>query len=358
MLLKMIYGYQVEPHGSDPLVAINEQMVDIFASVTVPGAWVVDIIPWVRYLPDWMPGTGFKTVARNAQAVITAAADIPFQFAKQVASGKLHGRSQTAPFFVREVLRLKEKDKGINHDDIRWVANTLYGAGVDTTTSTLRAFFLAMSVYPDVQRRAQREIDEVVGHSRLPQLQDRASLPYINAIIKECLRWLPSVPLGIPHAAQAEDEIQGFRIPRGAVLVPSAWWFSRDPAVYHDPEGFIPERYLAPFREPDPAGFVFGFGRRICPGRRLADSTLFLAVSKVLATFDISKARDAEGREVEPEIGVGPGAVAGPLPFSVAVAPRNETMVRLVRSFDEEHPVGEGDAKYLDQDIWNLVVKR
>lgn len=108
-------------------------------------------------------------------------------------------------------------------------------------------------------------------------------------------------------------------------------------------------------RSRNPAGFVFGFGRRICPGRRLADSTLFLAIAKVLAAFDVSKARDAEGREIEPEIGIGPGAVTGPLPFSVAVTPRNEAVAQLVRAMDEEYTVGEGDAKYLDQDIWDII---
>lgn len=355
MLLKMVYGYHVESTRSDPLVAINDRMVEIFASATVPGAWVVDMIPWLKYLPDWMPGTGFKLVARKAKRVVTTSANSPFQFAKQLASGDLPGRTQEEPSLVGEILRAKSKDKNINDDDIRWTASTLYGAGVDTTGSTLRTFFLAMSVYPEVQKRAQKEIDEVIGQSRLPRLEDRPNLPYINAIIKESLRWLPSVPLGIPHAAQEDGELHGFHIPKGAILVPSTWWFTRDPGVYHDPERFSPERYLAPFEEPDPAGFVFGFGRRICPGRRLADSTVFLAVAKVLATFDISKARDAHVREIEPDIGIGPGAVASPLPFSVVVAPRNETIVQHIRSVEEEQPVGEGDAKYLDQDIWNLV---
>lgn len=184
MLLKMIYGYQVEPSGIDPLFRINERMVEIFTSVTVPGAWPVDIVPWLKYLPDWMPGTEFKSVARNGQRVVTAAAEIPFQFAKQIAAGNARGRPQPGQFFVEEVLRLKGKDNSISDDDIRWNANTLYGAGVDTTSSTLRAIFLAISVYVEVQKRAQKEIDKIVGVSRLPRLEDRADLPYINAVIK------------------------------------------------------------------------------------------------------------------------------------------------------------------------------
>lgn len=356
MLLKMIYGYRIETTRPDPLVEINDRMVEIFAAATVPGAWLVDIVPWLKYLPGWMPGTGFKSVAREAQLLITASADIPFRFATQRASEKQNlGSAQAEPSVVGEILRTRQEDKSISDDDIRWTASSLYGAGVDTTGSTLRSFFLAMSVFPNVQKKAQQEIDEVVGRSRLPGPEDRARLPYVNAIVKESLRWLPSVPLGMPHAAQADDELHGFRVPKGAILMPSTWWFTRDPAVYHDPERFLPERYLAPFEEPDPAGFVFGFGRRICPGRRLAESTLFLAVARVLATFDISKARDPEGRGIEPEIGIGPGAVAAPLPFSVTVEPRNDTVVDLVPSGETEHLSEEGDAEYLDLDILNFL---
>lgn len=356
MLLKMIYGYRIETAGPDPLVKINDRLVEIFASVTLPGAWLVDAVPWLKYLPDWMPGTGFKSVARQGRQVVTASAEVPFRFTKQHTSDTDFSPTQPEPSVVGELLHTAQKDKSISDEVIQWTASSLYGAGVDTTGSTLRTFFLAMSVYPDVQRRAQKEIDEVVGRSRLPRQEDRSNLPYVAAVIKESLRWLPSVPLGVPHVAQKDDELHGFRIPKGAILMPSTWWFTRDPAVYHDPERFLPERFLperflAPFDEPDPAGFVFGFGRRMCPGRRLAESTLFLTVAKVLATFDISKGRDSQGREVEPEIGIGPGAVAAPFPFSVTITTRNQALVQLIRSVEREHSGGEGDSKYLDQDL-------
>lgn len=355
MLLKMIYGYRMETIRPDPLVEINDRLVEIFASTTLPGKWLVDIVPWLKYLPDWVPGTGFKSVARRARLVVKTSAEVPFRFAKERASEMGYRMTQSEPSMVVELLRTRHDDKSISDEDIQWAVASLYGAGIDTTGSTLRAFFLAMSIFPDVQRRAQKEIDEVVGRSRLPRHEDRANLPYVNAVVKESLRWLPSVPLSVPHATQADDELRGFRIPKGAILMPSTWWFTRDPAVYHDPEIFMPERYLAPLDEPDPAGFVFGFGRRICPGRRLAESTIFLAVAKVLATFEIGKARGSQGREIEPEVGIGAGAVAGPLPFSVTITPRDEIAVQLARLVETESPVGEGDAKYLDQDILQFI---
>jgi cytochrome P450 len=74
--------------------------------------------------------------------------------------------------------------------------STLYLAGSDTTVGAVIAFFLAMLVYPDVQRKAQAEIDRVVGKDRLPEINDAPQLPYVQGVVNECLRWLPVTPLG------------------------------------------------------------------------------------------------------------------------------------------------------------------
>lgn len=88
---------------------------------------------------------------------------------------------------------------------------------------TLLAFMLAMTVYPDVQRKAQAELDTVIGHDRLPTFEDRDSLPYINAICTECLRWLPVGPLGVPHRLTQDDEYNGMFLPKDTVLIVNHW---------------------------------------------------------------------------------------------------------------------------------------
>jgi cytochrome P450 len=80
--------------------------------------------------------------------------------------------------------------------NIKWSAASLYAGGGDATVSFLHTFFLAMQLYPEVQRRAQEEIDRVIGNDRLPTLADRPNLPYIEVVIKEVLRWNPVAPLG------------------------------------------------------------------------------------------------------------------------------------------------------------------
>ncbi|KAG8768621.1 cytochrome c oxidase subunit 2 [Ceratobasidium sp. 428] len=75
-----------------------------------------------------------------------------------------------------------------------------------------------MALYPEVQVKAQAEVDRVIGKDRLPEMSDRASLPYVECVLKEVLRWQSVVPLGIPHACMEEDEYKGYRIPKGATV--------------------------------------------------------------------------------------------------------------------------------------------
>jgi cytochrome P450 len=129
-------------------------------------------------------------------------------------------------------------------------------------------FFLAMTIFPEVQRQAQKELDRVIGGTRLPVSKDRDNLPYIVAVMKETHRWHLVLPMGLPHTSTEEDTCRGYRIPKGAMLLANSWWFTHDPSVYPDPMAFRPERFLeTPTHkpEPDPRNFIFGYGRRICP---------------------------------------------------------------------------------------------
>lgn len=86
-------------------------------------------------------------------------------------------------------------------------------------------FFLAMTLHPEVQRRAQRELDRIVGQGRLPKFDDRDSLPYVSAIIKECLRWQPVGPLGVPHRSTADHVYKDqYFIPKGSIVISNVWY--------------------------------------------------------------------------------------------------------------------------------------
>ena len=80
-----------------------------------------------------------------------------------------------------------------------------------------------MSLHPDVLKMAHEELDAVVGPNRLPSFDDAELLVYVNAIIKEALRWLPVIPLGVPHCTVEDDELHGFFIPAGTIIIPNVW---------------------------------------------------------------------------------------------------------------------------------------
>jgi cytochrome P450 len=80
-----------------------------------------------------------------------------------------------------------------------------------------------MVVFPDVQKKAQAELDEVVGRGKSPTFADYDHLPYIRALVKETLRWRSAFPLGIPHRVIQDDTYEGYRIPKGATCIPNVW---------------------------------------------------------------------------------------------------------------------------------------
>jgi cytochrome P450 len=218
----------------------------------------------------------------------------------------------------------------------------------------MMTFFLAMTVFPEIQRRASEELTRVIGTSRLPVSADREKLPYIEAIMKETHRWHLVLPMCLPHASTEEDTCRGYRIPKGAILLPNNWYFTHDPEVYPDPMEFKPERHIeTPTHkaEPDPRMYIFGYGRRICPGRQVADNALFITIAQSLAVFDITKVVE-DGKVVEPEVRFEPGAISHPMPYRCSITPKSRAHEALVYAAEQDYPWEESDAKELENIKW------
>ncbi|KAJ5924644.1 hypothetical protein N7466_008831 [Penicillium verhagenii] len=341
-VLKITYGYEIVPHGADPLVNLADLALEQFSKAVVPGAWLVDMIPALKYIPEWAPGAGFKKTANYYLQTLRKLTDDPLKFTKYQMSKKSH-----QPSFVSELL-----SQGESEDITKWAAAALYGGGADTTVSALEGLFLAMMLFPDVQRKAQEELDRVFGGPALPTVEDRARLPYINAIVKEALRWHVVAPLGVPHRTDEDDVVDGFLIPKNALLLPNIWSFNHDPAVYPNPMEFRPERYLpeeGQDAQPDPHDTSFGYGRRLCPGRIVADTSLYLTIVSTLATFNITKPIGEDGQEIEPPVDFTPGIISHPVPYACSFTPRSEKHKALILDFERETPFENSDAEALSE---------
>lgn len=181
-------------------------------------------------------------------------------------------------------------------------------AGSETTAGVMGWWMLAMLAYPEHQRRAQAEVDTVVGRSRLPTFADLDHLPYIHAMIKETMRWRPVDPVGMPHYSIEDDWYEGMFIPKNTVYIANVWQLNHDTDVYGpDADVFNPARYLdkegklapGPADAKEDGHFTYGFGRRVCIGRHVANNALFINMALVLWSMNLSPGKDANGKPMK-----------------------------------------------------------
>ncbi|KAI0295614.1 cytochrome P450 [Multifurca ochricompacta] len=148
------------------------------------------------------------------------------------------------PSFSASLLRNHDRYH-LSEPEMTFLSGQMYIAGFETTSTTLMWWTLAMVAFPQVQRRAQAELDAVVGRSRLPTFEDAPHLPYVRAVVREVLRWRPPVPFGVPHAATEDDWYEGMFIPKGATCLANIWQCNHDRAIFgEDADDFRPERHL------------------------------------------------------------------------------------------------------------------
>ncbi|THU85082.1 cytochrome P450 [Dendrothele bispora CBS 962.96] len=280
IVLRIAYGYNVK-ESNDPMIDISMQAMDHFSKATSQSEFLVNQAPFLMKVPDWFPGTGWKAIGKQWAKTLRAMEEAPFDFVKkQLMNGQAEDCFVTG--WLGKDLSPQEKK------DLKHAAGSMFAGGAETTAITVHAFVLMMCSYPEIQKSLQREIDDTIGQDRLPNFSDQDHLPTLNATLKEVKRFHTVVPTGLPHCTLVDDVHDGMFIPGGAVILPNAWKMAHDPSVYKDPMAFDPTRFLGPRCEQNPNDYIFGFGRRLCPGRLLADASIFITTAMILFAFDIS----------------------------------------------------------------------
>jgi cytochrome P450 len=329
--LSMTYSIDVQPYN-DPNIKTADEATEAIAELFIAGSFLVDIIPILKYVPAWFPGARFQRKAAMMQE--HAARVRNFSFA---ATEKLMASGDYDPSLVSEGLReMQSSDlSNQNIDLLKDVAAMTYLGGTDTTASVIGTFFLAMVCYPEVQTKAQAELDKVLI-GRLPEHSDLNSLPYLSALVKELYRWQPPIPLAAPRQLTSDDLYNGYHIAAHSVVVFNVWAMSNDERDYPEPREFRPERFLKNGKLDssvrDPMDIVFGFGRRVCPGKHIAHSTVTLAVASVLSNFDLLREVDKNGQEIQPKREYTAGAIRRLFDFPCVIKPRSHYAVELIRS--------------------------
>lgn len=337
IVLSMTYGVPVKSPESMNFIDELEIMMEIIGKGMMPGAYLVDTLPWLRHIPSWVPFNNIHTIATEGRTRLLRVIGLPFEYVKQQLASSSPNASFTATC-------LQEEDAADMEHHIRWAAGSMYGAGSETTMGTILTFILAMALYPDIQTKIRMELDRVIGHGQLPTLDDRSRLPYVNAAIKETMRWDPVVPLCLPHFTSKEDVYQGFRMAKGTIVFPNIWAISRDNISGIPPEEFAPERFLDDCVEKtalDPYSYAFGFGRRICPGRFFADNSIFLFVTGLVSNFVISPAVGSDGKHSLLKVPFRQGLMRFPESFQASILPRSEQLAAELQARARE--MSEGD---------------
>lgn len=317
IVFSVSYGHRIDSMES-PVIRQRFKYMQYQASLNVPGAFLAESIPILKYLPTFL-APWKAVVQRRGQEEANANMQLVEIVKQDIRNAK--SPDDVAPSLCKQLLEARAADPQafslLSDRDFSFTPASLFGAGADTTASTLCSAFLALVTRPETLHAAHAELDAVIGGSRTPTFDDEKSLPYIRALCKEVLRWRPVAVLGgTPHASTEADTYRGRYIPTGTNILGNSWAINLNEKYYPNPHhfnplrfldtepaslGYLPEKYLqsTPIEKgkahPSKLGHSsFGWGRRICPGADLAMNSLYIALAKLLWAFDISPKEGVE----------------------------------------------------------------
>ncbi|KIN03249.1 hypothetical protein OIDMADRAFT_120288 [Oidiodendron maius Zn] len=288
IIFSAVYGVRI-PRSDHAVLVEFFAHLDINLKFIRPGSLPVDYIPALQYLPLFLQPW-------HHQAVAIKSRDFALHSAVLDVLRKAMEADRAPECFGKMLLEIQKKEV-LDNEQVLHILAMLIGAGSETTSSILQSFFKIMALHPECVKKAHEELDRVIGLDRLPTWDDQPSLPYLRSLIKEIHRWGLNASLGIPHATTQDDFYEGKLIPKGTICFPNLIALSNDPDRYPNPEIFNPDRFehddvssaasaiSAEYLQRD--HFHYGFGRRLCQGIHIAESSLFIFISRVLWGFNI-----------------------------------------------------------------------
>ncbi|XP_069550921.1 cytochrome P450 2J4-like [Brachyistius frenatus] len=277
--------------------------------------WSVQLYNTMPWLMKWLPG--------SHQKIFTLLQNV-LDFVEIRIKEHRENLDPSSPrdyidAFLIEMGEKEDKDSGFDLTNLSFCTLDLFGAGTETTTTTLHWGLLYMIYYPDIQERVQAEIDAVIGSSRTPSLTDRENMPYADAVIHEMQRMANILPLNLLHMAIKDTTLDKYTIPKGTMIMPTLHSVLHDELMWETPHSFNPQHFLdqdGEFRKRE-AFLPFSAGKRVCLGEQLARMELFLFFTSLLQRFSFS----APAGE-QPSLEFKLGAARSPKPYRLCAVPR------------------------------------
>lgn len=267
----LCYGQRVL-RSDDPEVREILNLVEQLAQTMLFSSSILELVPVLSYLPHimspWKLG-GFKL----HQKIIDAN------------TGKMKRALRKKWNWTAQIMEHSHSTP--EWPTLCWTIFELFLAAEITTKQKLEIFIMAVVLHPETATKARHELDKEVGNSRLPSSDDLPHLPYLQAFIKELHRWHSLTPLSLPYGVDSPQEYSGYTILPGDLLVANNQVFTIDETKFKDPDCFDPERWTDGM--PEKEEVTFGYGRRKCPGRRIAADSLFISISRLLWAYDIGQ---------------------------------------------------------------------
>uniref|UniRef100_A0A8C2ZYF1 Cytochrome P450, family 17, subfamily A, polypeptide 2 n=1 Tax=Cyclopterus lumpus TaxID=8103 RepID=A0A8C2ZYF1_CYCLU len=284
---------------------------------TIAGGGLVDIYPWMKVFPNKCLRklkdciiVRDRLLSRKLEEHKASLSDgDPRDLLDALLKGKTNGGQKSS----------ESEDETITDNHVLMTAAEAFGAGVETTSTTLLWILVYLLHHPEVQERVQKELDEQVGSERPVCMSDRGRLPYLDCVINEGMRIRPVSPVLIPHTAMTDSSIGGHAVRRGTRVLVNMWAIHHDPEHWDRPDLFDPDRFLDRGQRVSPSCFLpFGAGPRVCIGESLARLELFLFLSSLLQRMSFTLPDGAPPPNLQGRLGV----VLQPLPYKVVVTPR------------------------------------
>ncbi|KAK7018236.1 cytochrome P450 [Favolaschia claudopus] len=330
LVFKLTFGEHLNDDGRD--LAKGLEILTTFVQDINPNAHLVDTLPWLDMLPDFLSPWRAEARKKHAREV-----DFYGRLALNVKS-RMEKDSSIECFAAR--LWDQQERFNMSDEEIFYIAGSAFLAGTDSNSVTLLWFVMAMALYPTAMKRAQEEIDAIWSSDSIPDFSRMRELPYCAAVIKEVIRWAPATPLSIPHYSDENDEYKGYVIPKGTSVISSLWGMHHNEDEFPNPYNFDPDRFLSKASEANgdvtdslaEGHYGFGFGRRRCPGQHMAVKTTWIAVIRVLWAFKIERRKDDSGdlMNIDPE-DCSSGLTIRPYEFPVKFVPRSAAHVQTIK---------------------------